>query len=74
MSKPAPVRVVLTEDVIDVDYPSLDAILERAAQLPPLQLARDFTWADWSDTSGDFRWRSLDPTYEPGPPLKQEWR
>ena len=39
-----------------------------------VRLARDLTGADWSDRTGDHRWRSLDPTWQPTEPLTQEWR
>jgi len=51
-------------DVIDPDFPSREEIEAVADLTTPLPI-RDFERADWSDTSGDHRWRSLDPTYVP---------
>lgn len=57
-------RERIREELIDADFPELDAILAIADMTTRLPV-RDFTGADWSDTSGDHRWRSLDAAWEP---------
>jgi hypothetical protein len=53
-------------DAIGEDFPTLDAILAVADLGTPLPCGLDLERADWSDTTGDHRWRSLDPGYVPG--------
>ena len=59
------------DDRVDVPVPEVD---DTPVDYTGVRLARDLTGADWRDVSGDHRWRSLDPTWQPTEPLKQEWR
>ena len=62
------------DEAIDVAFPTLDEIVARA-DLSGLRLPRDLRVADWNDTTGDARWRSLrDATWRPETPLTQAWR
>ena len=56
-------------DVVDPWFPSWDEI-SAAVDWTGTRDVRDFRGADWSDRTGDHRWRSLDPTFELKPPLK----
>jgi len=59
------------DDRVDVPWTDVDS---DTVDWTGVRLARDLTGADWSDRTGDHRWRSLDPTWQPTAPLKQEWR
>ena len=56
---------------VDVPWTEVDS---DTVDWTGVRLARDLTGADWRDVSGDHRWRSLDPTWQPTEPLTQEWR